>query len=439
MTEKKLSDLEKVVKLERFRETKVNALLVEICDKIQAKAKANNIHFASNEFGTYIYNDTCWEKIEKLELSHWLLKYALNMGAVELTVKQFQNLESLTKQFEVNTYQPRGLKAKGLINLSNGTLNVNTKVLQSHNPTDFFTYSLPFGFDPKATCPKFLKYLNEVLPDGEAQKVVQEYIGYVFLNLKLEKVALLYGSGANGKSVLLDIITALLGVENVSSYSLANLTREDGRYIAGIAPKLLNVCNDISGVIGDSGVFKTLVSCEPISARELYHEPFIVTEYAKLLFSTNELPVTTDFSNGFFRRLLLIPFMVEIPKERQDKELAKKIIESELSGILNWVLLGMDRLVESQKFSESETVNKQVAEYRNSSDNISLFVSDEGLVKSNEQKKPLKDVYLSYRSFCIGGNYKEVTRTKFADRMQKLGFNIYEGAARTKYINAAAS
>src|SRR5205085_8900623 len=190
--------------------------------------------------------------------------------------------------------------------------------------------------------PLWQKFLDEVLPDETRQMVLAEYIGYVFTRLKLEKTLMLYGRGANGKSVVFDVINALLGAENVANYSLASLSHEYHR--AKLANKLLNYSSEISTRL-EADIFKRLTSGEPVDARLPYGQPFIMSRYARLLFNCNELPRDVEHTEAFFRRYLILPFDVTMPEDQQDKRLAEKIIKSELSGVFNWVLEGLQRLL----------------------------------------------------------------------------------------------
>jgi len=117
-----------------------------------------------------------------------------------------------------------------------------------------------------------------------------EFVGYVFApNLKLEKSLFLYGSGANGKSVFFDIISALLGTQNVSNYSIDTLCEPNGYYRAMIANKLLNYSSEI-GKRFEVDKFKQLSSGEPVEARLPYGEPFQIRNYARMVFNANQLP-----------------------------------------------------------------------------------------------------------------------------------------------------
>jgi putative DNA primase/helicase len=148
--------------------------------------------------------------------------------------------------------------------------------------------------------------------------ILAEYLGYIFTrSLKLEKALLLYGSGANGKSVFFDIINALLGPENTSNYSLQSLTSQNGYQRAELSNKLVNYGSEMNGKL-EAYIFKQLVSGEPVEARHIYGHPFIMTRYAKLIFNCNELPKDVEQTHAFFRRFLIVPFNVTIPDIREN-------------------------------------------------------------------------------------------------------------------------
>jgi putative DNA primase/helicase len=313
-----------------------------------------------------------------------------------------------------------------LINLLNGTLEIapNKTLLRPFNANDFLTYQLSFSFNPESKAPIFKNYLNNVLPDMELQQILAEYIGYLFIpnnKLKLEKTILLYGVGANGKSVFFDIINALLGRQNVTTYSLAKLTDQNGYYRAMIGNKLVNYASEINKKL-DPAFFKQLVSGEPIEARLPYGQPFILEKYAKLIFNTNELPKDVEHSNAYFRRFIIIPFNVIIPERQQDKSLATKIIDKELPGVLNWVLDGLKRLTANKSFTESDIVAEQIIQYKNEADTSYLFLEESGYIPDIENNKPLRELYMEYKGFCKDNNYMAFSNRNFKKRLQTHGF-----------------
>ena len=288
------------------------------------------------------------------------------------------------------------------------------------------TYQLPFEYNPESKSPIFDKYLNRVLPDKSCQKVLAEYLGFVFIRheskrLKQEKALILYGSGANGKSVFFEIVKALIGKENMSNYSLSSLTNESGYQRAKIGNVLVNYGSEINSKL-ESSLFKQLVSGEPVEARLPYGEPFTLTQYAKLIFNCNELPRDVEHSEAYFRRFLLVPFDVTIPPEERDSQLHIKIIEKELSGIFNWVLEGLHRLLSQKQFTDSKVINKTLEGYKKQSDTVIQFIDESGYTASTDDYVLIKDLYPDYRLFCLDDGCKPVNKTNFKKRL--ASYNI---------------
>ena len=278
---------------------------------------------------------------------------------------------------------------------------------------------------PSSIAPIFRSFLDRVLPDVESQRVLAEFVGYVFThNLKLEKALLLYGGGANGKSVFFDVLQALLGDHNVSSYSLSSLTNsKNGYYRAMLADKLVNYASEIHSRL-EAHLFKQLVSGEPVEARLPYGRPFNLTDYAKLIFNANELPRDVEHTNAFFRRFLVIPFKVTIPEAEQDKRLAEKIIRDELPGVFNWVLDGLERLLAQEGFSECRAVDDAVNRYRAESDSVAMFTEEHGYEPSPSNHKSLGELYSDYKSFCADDGFRPLGKKNFSKRLQSNGFEV---------------
>jgi putative DNA primase/helicase len=297
---------------------------------------------------------------------------------------------------------------------------MDNRVFRGFDKNDFQTYVLDFDYDPQAEAPLWKNFLSEVLPDTDSQAVLAEAIAYAFSQLKLEKVVVLYGSGANGKSVVLDVVQALLGSENVTNYSLKSL--DHPYYRAKIANKLLNISSEASvGISPDE--FKKLASGEPIDARNVYEEPIIVRRYARLMFSSNELPVDVEYTDAYFRRYLIIPFTVTVPKEKRDPNLAKRIVATELPGILNWVLEGLDRLNQNKAFSPCPASDKELERYQLETNSVALFCEEQGYIPSRDETQRMKlvDLYSEYRQFCISNGSRAVNARKFRKRLKQLG------------------
>jgi len=397
-------------------------------DQIIETANRNSWGLCTKNGFLYVFNGRYWQKVDAEDFKPFLADAAMKMGVPKLEAKYHQFKDELYKQFISASNLPTPeTKPNVLINLINGTFEITSdkQELREQRREDFIKYQLPFEYNPVARCPTFDKYLHRVVPDEDCRKVLAEYLGYIFINnLKLEKALILYGSGANGKSVFFEIVNAILGDENICSYSLQNLTKYDSFQRAELSNKLLNYASEIGGKL-EASIFKQLVSGEPVEARQIYGKPFIMRDYGKLMFNCNELPKEVEQTTAFFRRFIIIPFSQTIPESEQDPELAKKIIASELSGVFNWILNGLRRVLAQKRFTDSSIVREQIETYRKESDSVTMFIEEEGYAPTtNCHPIKLSDLYVAYRAFCVSGGYCPCNNRNMSDRLKKAGFEI---------------
>lgn len=394
-------------------------------------AQRNKWDICKNNYFIYLYNGEYWANIEKEAFQSFLGDAAERMGVPKYESIWYEFRDILFKQFLATNYlaKPQKRKEITMINLKNGTFEITPTghKLRPFDSSDFLTYQLPFSYNPNAQAPLFEKYLNRVQPDKVRQNILAEFIGYVFVSvffLKLEKALLLYGSGANGKSVFYEIMSALLGDENISGYGLDNLTDEAGYYRAKIQNKLVNYSSELNPKQVSTDRFKQLTSIEKLPARLPYGEPFDIIDYAKLIFNCNELPKNAEQTEAYFRRFLIIKFEQTIPEAEQDKQLSKKIIEAELPGVFNWVLLGLNRLLLQKNFTESEAVNEARKQYELESDSVNQFVEDCGYKASATDYKPIVELYRDYRAYCIEDGCQAVKKGNFIKRLRHLKISV---------------
>ncbi|TVZ16406.1 phage/plasmid primase, P4 family [Maribacter sp. MAR_2009_72] len=416
--------------MENFK-LSIKHYLILAVQNVISMAENNRWGLCKNHDTIYLYNGTFWNELDKEAFQKFLGLAAEKMKVPIFSARYYHFREQLYKQFMGTAYlEPKpSLSNRVLINLKNGTFEVSTDNtrLKPFDPSDFLTYQLPFDYDPEAKAPLFQEYLTRVLPDKDRQMVLAEYLGFVFIKhgsnrLKEEKALILYGTGANGKSVFFEIVSALFGAQNTSNFSLQSLTNDNGYFRAKLANKLVNYASEINGKL-ESAIFKQLVSGEPVEARLPYGEPFTLKQYAKLIFNCNELPRDVEHTNAYFRRFLIIPFDVTIPPHEQDKQLHSKIIENELSGVFNWVLEGLDRLLNQKRFTDCEAVKMAVNHYKSQSDSVKMFIDENNYQNSPTEYRLIKELYQEYRAFCIEDGFKPVNKSNFIKRLS--GFGVF--------------
>jgi putative DNA primase/helicase len=412
---------------------KLNRQHMTVCgvDEILRLASKRHWSLAKADGFVYLYNGAFWKELPPDDLKSFLGEAAERLGIETTTARFYEFRDGLYKQFMSVSCLPTPTPEPGrvLVNLRNGTFEVgpNGHRLRAPDKRDFLKYRLGFDYNPTAKCPMFEAYLNKVLPEKALQNILAEFIGYVFVSpkvLKLEKTLLLHGGGANGKSVFFEIINALLGSANVTSFSLKSLTDENGYFRAKLANSLLNYASEISGKL-ESSMFKALSSGEPVEARLPFKEPFLLTDYAKLMFNVNELPRETEQTHAFFRRFCIVPFNVRIPEAEQDKRLSSKIIEAgELSGVFNWVLAGLGRLLEQGGLTDSPTATAALDQYKLESDSVQMFLADREHAPGTARTLPLQSLFNDYRVFCSDELNKPVSMKRFSQRIQNQGFTV---------------
>ncbi|WP_299234888.1 phage/plasmid primase, P4 family [uncultured Bacteroides sp.] len=373
----------------------------------------------------YFYNGCYWEIMEDDFVKHFLSFVAEKSGLPHFQVTKVRFMEALFKQLLSSSVSPVPEKTKEVkINLQNGTFvcNDGSFEIRSFSPDDMLTYQLPFDYNPNAKAEKFTEFLEYVVPEKEARMVIAEYIAYVFAkHLRWEKCMVLYGSGCNGKSVLIDVISALLGKQNVCNIPLGRLCEANGYYRAEMGNYLLNACSEMGSKDSDPEMVKQLFSNDPVSARSPYGKPITVSNYCRFLFSTNYISnKDMEQTNGFFRRFLFVMFEVTIPEWKKNPNLAKEIIEDELSGVFNWVLEGLQRILEPgrQGFTYSAQIDKANRDFERNSNSVALFMSEKYLQPSSTKHRDAKDLYNEYKFFCEENRYGAVSKQEFLRRLE---------------------
>jgi P4 family phage/plasmid primase-like protien len=215
-------------------------------------------------------------------------------------------------------------------------------------------YVRPFSYSEDVKYPMWKRFLDEVLPDEDEQSCLQEFFGMCFLDrdrYSVEKFAMFIGTGSNGKSVVFDVIKAVIGKEYVSFLDPTQLM--DAKNLIDVDGKRLNFAPDIRKGASFDSALKALSSGQEVTGWEMYKGGKVV-KCPPLVFAMNELPRFRDVTSAFFRRILLFSFDVTIPEERQDKSLAARIVKYESAGVFRWMMEGLWRMQERLRDGKRE-------------------------------------------------------------------------------------
>jgi putative DNA primase/helicase len=423
----KYKELLKLINSIKLKRQEYAVLVINVFKKI---VLAKNLDLKVFNKEIFFYNGKYWQNITEERFTSFLSNVADKMGLTELVYEHHTFGTDLIKQFtHKNFAQCRVDSNITCINLQNGTFKFRKGKgkLYSHNKKDNLHYVLPFDYLPEATCPLFDSYLNYCLPNEEKRMVLQEYLGYVFTPndvCNLEKCLLLYGDGSNGKSVLYRVVNAILGIENISSYSIPQLTdKQKGEYyIVNLLNKLLNYCSDTKGAFDDTGVFKQLVSGERVTGRHPAGRPTEFVNNTKFIFNVNVLPSTPENVHGFFRRFEIIDFNVTIEEEKKDRQLPTKIIDNELSGVFNWILSGLERLLQNKKLTDCKANEEALERFKIKSNNVLEFIIEEGfeIVNNIENGTVFNELFQSYQIWINENGGHSLKKSNFKERIDAL-------------------
>lgn len=278
---------------------------------------------------------------------------------------------------------------KNEINLKNGIFNLETFELLPHSPMHLSTIQLPIKYNPNADAPNFMQFLRDItLNDDELITVLKEILGYLLSSeTKAERAFFFYGGGSNGKSTLSNLIIELIGEENISSIPLSEFSKPFG--LEGIINKSVNIAaeNEKTCKTLNTENFKAIVSGDTISINLKYRPIVSYTPHCKLVFLVNQLPDSADVTNGFFRRVMIIPFNNYFEKDNKDVDMKEKLFD-ELSGILNWCIEGLKRLRKNNyNFSHCDAIERCFKNYYLEQNPVVEFFEEHIKVEKDKRTK----------------------------------------------------
>lgn len=324
-----------------------------------------------------------------------------------------------------------------IVNCLNGQVELvgDRWVLKPHRREDYRTTQIPVAYIPNATAPKFEAFLAQIF-EGDVDKdqkrqALLELMGYTLMShARHEKFAILIGAGANGKSVLLAVLYALAGAENVAGVQPSNFENRFQR--AHLDQKLANIVTELKQgeEIADAEL-KAITSGEPATVEHKHKNPFVMRPFATCWFGTNHMPHTRDFSEALFRRATILTFNRVFAPAEQDPLLKDKLL-GELSGILT-LALNAYAVALRRGFTAPQSSETAKSEWRLEADQVAMFV-DEACDRDQYARTPIGDVYNAYKKWAAdSGIGKTVSMKTMRDRLTRLGFGNQRDS-KTRFV-----
>jgi len=306
-----------------------------------------------------------------------------------------------------------------LFNVANGTLDLRTGCLRPHAAENLITRQTPVEYDPAAAAPRFAAFLARVVPQPEMREFLQRAIGYSLTGLTTEQCLFFcYGHGANGKSVLLEVLRALFGEYAMQAdFSTFLLRRSEGPrndLVRLDGARLVTASEIADGQRLDESLMKSLTGGDVIAARQLYREAVEFHLQAKFVLAANHKPIVRGRDHAIWRRFRLVPFTVTIPEEERDPQLADRLRE-ELPGILAWAVEGCLAWQRDGLAAPAEVLTA-TEDYRAEMDVLGAFIAERCQV-ANGVSVQAAVLYAAYRAWATQGHEELLSSTRFGREM----------------------
>jgi putative DNA primase/helicase len=386
----------------------------------QADKKAG---FSHNDFGDqliqeykiievngvlYVYEDGYYQADDRIienkmiELYPGILQRQRSEVLAYIKIKTHVNANDL----RVNPY---------VINLKNTRLDIRSSKCLEFTPDAIEFDRIPVVYDPSAYCADLDKMLNRVfLGDREVINLFEEMIGAGLIkHSRYQKAFMLYGSGSNGKSTVLDTVRLFAGANNYSAIPLEKVTERFST--VELENKLYNIGDDVDNVvIKDTGTLKKLFSGNAVMVERKGENPYTIEPYATHIYSCNAIPRSFDKSDGFYRRWLFVPFNAcfSVTDPDYDPMIADKIsTPTALSYLLNLAIRGAQRLIKRGRFTEPESVKEALEAYKADNSNTLSWIEDKGLELDYFLENPTDKLYSDFTDWCKLSGIKSANTT----------------------------
>lgn len=289
-----------------------------------------------------------------------------------------------------------------LLNVANGYIDLTSRELYKHDINRMFSQIANTDYSEKMQPAVWLDFLNDIFAGDKAViRYIQKALGYSLTGSTREQIMfILFGKGRNGKSIFVEAISEILGDYSNNMQAKSLMVKKNDNVNTDIArlskARFVTSSEPNEGFRFDEGLIKQLTGGDKVTARFLYAEEFEYTPKFKIWVSTNHKPIIRGTDDGIWRRLVLIPFDVQIPEEKVDKDLKYKLLR-EAPAILNWMAEGAYMWMQ-EGLAMPEKLKEAVQKYRNEMDTLGQFIEDCCKVDKNSSEK-VSNLHQAYKTW----------------------------------------
>ncbi|MFJ7736422.1 phage/plasmid primase, P4 family [Lysinibacillus sp. NPDC097287] len=364
------------------------------------------------------------------------VKWARSCGKRNIRMNSIKDLMPLVpaerEEFDRHKY---------LFNVDNGIINLRDGKLQQHDRELRLSKISNVPFDEKATCPTWLNFLDQIFKsDKDLIEYMQRLIGYSLTgDISEQGMYFLVGGGSNGKSTFVNTVKNLMGDYGLQTKSDTFIKKKDqgaNNDIARLASaRFVSAVESEEGEKLQESLVKTITGGEPILARFLRQEFFEFIPEFKVFFTTNHKPIIGGVDEGIWRRVKIIPFILNLKPHERDKKLEEKL-SLEMSGILNWAIEGCLKWQQSG-LKEPKVVVDATGNYKEEMDILAPFLDE--ICYTDEPKNEAirieaKELYSVYDSWCFKSGERRIGNRSFYRMLETKGFGKTKGTGNKTFL-----
>ena len=336
------------------------------------------------------------------------------------TIERVYRLFLSEKDIQVS-YEDLNRYPQHWINFKNGFYDPIAQKMIPHDPKYRAINQIPHEYDPEAqlTGEEVERWLGLIVPKPDDREMFLQYNGYSLTrDTRFQKMLILLGLGGSGKSTAIRVLELMIGSENISNISLKELSQRFASY--GLLGKLLNSCADLEvSALEDTSVIKKVLGEDSLRAEAKGKDAISFKNYAKLIFSTNELPlVLSEKTNGFFRRLLILNMNNQPEHKRADY---LDLLSKEIDYMIQLSVKALERAYQQGHITESAGSHEAVQSLREDSDTVEAWINEEcSRVKGSRVERG--QLYLKYDSFCFSSGRTSLSKNSFFRSLRMKDF-----------------
>lgn len=390
------------------------------CNKIASHLveKHHIITVGDKILETYVYDKGQYIRAEKGTIFPMVQDILKDYASQSAKSEVFSSIQAMS--FRGNNKDIFKSASLDLLPLANGVYNVTTKELLPHSHEYYFSFQFPVLYNKEAQSPNVHKFLDDTFTETQ-RLTIEEWIGYIFhRNYMLKKALIIVGEGDTGKTTFLELISALIGLDNISGVTL-NQMSSDKFATQQMYNKHANIYDELStDDVEDTTAFKMATGNGNMTGEQKFGERFQFVNFAKLTFACNKIPDVKDVDDeAYFNRWMVI---------RLEKTIEEKILnfieristEEELSGLFNIAMVALERLKAQGHFTYKGIDTKK--EMLLGGNSVGQFATKclEPKIGEEISKSNLYDVYTQY---CLQNNMAAVEIKTFGKRI--VGYAPY--------------